>query len=127
MFSAILKMLDLLSDSGKVQLYLLLVALTAMALVEVEGIASILPFMAVVGNPDVIQSNRWLMLAYTILEFSSLQSFLFFFGVLVLGFRILSNLSKMFITWLTLRYDNRLNYHMASRLLGSYEKFEKLA
>jgi ABC-type multidrug transport system fused ATPase/permease subunit len=120
MLTAIRKMLDLLSEKEKVQLYLLLVALTAMALVEVAGIASILPFMAVVGNPDVIQSNRWLMLAYSFLGFGSLQSFLFFLGLLVLGLLILSNLSKTFITWLTLRYDNRLNYHMANRLLGSY-------
>lgn len=120
MFSAIRKLIDLLSDREKVQMYILLAALTAMALIEVAGIASILPFMAVVGNPDVIQSNRWLMIVYTFFEFSSQQNFLFFLGVAVLGLLIFNNLSKTLITWFTLRYDNRLNYRMARRLLGSY-------
>ncbi|KAB0668521.1 ABC transporter ATP-binding protein [Oryzomonas sagensis] len=120
MLVTIRKMFDLLSKREKIQLYVQFVALVSMAFVEMAGIASILPFMAVVANPGVIRTNRWLKHAYDFFQFSSLQSFLFFLGIVVLGLMVFSNLFKALTTWLTLRYDNRLNYNLARRLLAAY-------
>ena len=51
------KVLALLSPKERKQAFLLLGMILVMALLDVIGIASIMPFMAVLANPDVIQSN----------------------------------------------------------------------
>ena len=91
-----------------------------LALIEMLGIASIMPFMAVVANPTVIAENRWLHMVYEIFAFTSQQNFLFFLGVVVLFMLIFSNLCRAFTTWLTLRYDNELYYSLGKRLLAKY-------
>jgi ABC-type bacteriocin/lantibiotic exporter with double-glycine peptidase domain len=120
MFTIIGKLFDLLSSKEKVQLYFIFAALVGLAIIEMAGIASIMPFMAVVARPEVVESNRWLKQTYDFLGFSSPKSFLSFLGLLVLGLLIFSNLFKALAAWLTLRYDNRLNYMLARRLLAQY-------
>ena len=120
MFNVIGKLFDLLSSREKTHLCLLFAAMVVMAGVEMAGIASIMPFMAVVANPQVIETNRWLKLVYAFIGFDNGRDFLFFLGMLVLGLLVFSNLFKALMTWLSLRYDNRLNFMLAQRLLGKY-------
>lgn len=120
MFMVIRKIFDLLSTKERKQLYFIFGSLVNMAFIEMAGIASIMPFMAVVANQDVIRTNRWLKLFYDFFKFTSLHSFLFFLGSLVLGMLVFSNIFKALTTWLTLRFDNRLNYMLARRLLAQY-------
>lgn len=114
------KAFSLLSRKEKWLLFCNLIIMIFVAVIDMVGVASILPFMAVVSKPEIVQSNRWLKLAYSHLQFSDVQSFLFFLGMLVLGLLVLSNLIKVVYTYSTLRYDNLLNYTLASRLLASY-------
>jgi hypothetical protein len=44
------------------------------------GVSSILPFMAVVGNPDLIHTNPWLRHLFTWLGFESSDTFLIGLG-----------------------------------------------
>lgn len=120
MISTIGKLFALLSSREKKQIMCLFIALLGMAGIDMAGIASILPFMAVVANPDVIQTNQWLKKAYDFFQFSSLRSFLFFLGMMVLGLLVFSNLFKGVYTWVNLKYDNRLHYTLARRLLAAY-------
>lgn len=120
MFKFIKKILDLQSTREKFQLYLLLVIQAFTAAIEIAGIASIMPFMAVVANQNVITTNRWLKQGYDYFAFTSLHGFLFFLGLLVLGLLIFSNMLKTLNTWLSLKYDNHLYYMLAHRLLASY-------
>ena len=46
----------------------------------VAGVASIMPFMAVVANPEVVENNKYLLWAYLTFGFNSLNSFLVFLG-----------------------------------------------
>jgi ATP-binding cassette, subfamily B, bacterial PglK len=120
MLTVIRKLFDLLDRRDRLQLYVLLVVLLVVAVVEMAGIASIMPFMAVVTNPDVIHSNRWLNAVYTRLGFQSDTAFLTFTGLLVLVLLVFSNAVKALSIWLTLRYHNKLNYTIARRLLARY-------
>jgi ATP-binding cassette, subfamily B, bacterial PglK len=114
------KLFDLLTRREKVQLLGLVAVLLLVAVVEVAGIASIMPFMAVVTNPGVIHTNEWLNNVFVALGFQNEQAFLIFLGVFALVLLVLSNFIKAASTWLTLRYHNRLNYLMARRLLARY-------
>jgi ABC-type multidrug transport system fused ATPase/permease subunit len=120
MLAAARKLLAILSGKERTQLYLLAVAMVGMAFVQTAGVASIMPFMAVVANPDVIQTNKWLKLAYDSLEFSNVRDFLFLLGMLVLGFLVFTNLFKALTEWWTLKFNNGLYYMLARRLLARY-------
>lgn len=120
MFKTTRKILDLLSSSERKKLYLLFAALLCVSVVEMMGIASILPFMAVVANPDIIYSNRWLKQVYDLLGLTSQQSFLLFLGIVMLGLLVFTNLFKALTVWWTLKYDNQLNYALGRKLLAAY-------
>ncbi|WP_129125878.1 ABC transporter ATP-binding protein [Geomonas oryzae] len=120
MSEAVGKLFDLLSPGEKARLYLLFLALFLMAGIEMVGIASILPFMAVVSNPGVVHKNRWLKLSYDYFGFTSLHSYLLFLGMVVLVLMVFNNLFKAFYTWASLKYDNHLNYTLGRRLLRGY-------
>lgn len=120
MLDTLNKLFELLSDRERKHLFLILIAVIVMAIIEMAGIASIMPFMAVVANPDVVANNRWLIRIFDFFQFTTIENFLFFLGLVVLGILIFSNLVKALTTWVILRFDNRLNYHLSRRLLGQY-------
>jgi ATP-binding cassette, subfamily B, bacterial PglK len=120
MADLIRKLFQLLGPRDRRQFYFLLVVLVIVAGVEMAGIASIMPFMAVVTNPDVIQSNAWLNKVYTSLNFETEKGFLVFLGVFVLVLLVLSNIVKATGNWITLRFHNKLHYVFARRLLARY-------
>ena len=120
MITIIKKLLNLLSSKEKFKLLLLFITQVILAFFEMAGIASIMPFMAVVTNPNVIQKNWWLKSVNNLLQFNNTRDFLFFLGIVVLALMIFNNLAKALMTWMTLSYDNNLNYKLAKRLLTSY-------
>jgi len=120
MFTVLGKSLDLLSPKQRRHLYYLWAAMVIMAFLEMVGIASIMPFMSVVANPEVINTNRWMKQIYAYFQFTSVANFLVFLGISLLVLTIFSNLFKALNTWWALRYDNQLNYMLARRLLAHY-------
>ena len=120
MITIIKKLLDLLSSKEKFKLLSLFITQVILAFFEMAGIASIMPFMAVVASPNVIQKNWWLKSINNLLQFNHTRDFLFFLGIVVLALMIFNNLGKALMTWMTLSYDNNLNYKLAKRLLTSY-------
>ena len=57
MFETFRKLLDLLTPAERRRSYLLVVLIMLEGLVQIVGIASILPFLAVLANPEVIETN----------------------------------------------------------------------
>ena len=120
MNSTLRKLLDLLTLQERREGLLILFSMIMVATVEAAGIASIMPFMAVVTNPAAIQTNRVLHELFVGLGFASEQDFLRFLGIVVVILLIISNALKAINTWLVLRFDNKLNYVLARRLLAGY-------
>ena len=114
------KTLQLLSKEERRQLYLLFFAMAVMGLIEVAGIASIAPFLAVVSDPEVVQTNPYLNWAYTTFPFETENQFLFVTGLLVLFVLIFSNAFSAFTTWLSLRFSWMRNHTISKRLLERY-------
>ena len=86
MKQTIRKLSAILNGRERMQVYLLCAGSFMAAIFDVVGVVSIVPFIAVVANPDIIQTNRWLNLAYTSLGFESANRFLMFLGTGVLDF-----------------------------------------
>jgi ABC-type multidrug transport system fused ATPase/permease subunit len=114
------KLLAVMDRRDRLELWLLLVVMIVVAFVEMAGVASIMPFMAVVANPEVIHTNRLLSTAYEGLGFDSERVFLIFTGLLAFGLLVFSNVVKAASYWLAQRYDNRLYCTLARRLLSNY-------
>jgi ABC-type multidrug transport system fused ATPase/permease subunit len=120
MFTVINNILSLLTGKERRQLFWLSIAIVLMALVEVAGIASVMPFMAVVGNPEVVQTNQWINWVYRTGGFTSPDRFLVFLGFIVLFIIIASNVFKATTTWLELRFVNFRTYSLSRRLFYHY-------
>ena len=64
-----------------------------MAFLDVLGVASILPFIAVLTNPELISDNAWLDAAFKIsgkIGVNSIEQFLFLLGILVFSLLVVS-------------------------------------
>ena len=84
--NTIKKFLYLLSHKERKRAYFLLGMILIMAFLDMLGVASIMPFIAVLSNPELIESNSMLN---KIFEISSIfgvktnQEFLYTLGILV--------------------------------------------
>ena len=117
------KLLFLLSPNERKRAILLLIMIVIMALLDAIGIASILPFIAVLTNPSLIEANTFLNTMYqTSIKFGieTNQEFLFFLGVLVFLILIISLTFKAFSTYIQIRFVYMKEYSIGKRLVEGY-------
>lgn len=102
-------------DAGR----LLLVILVS-AVVDVLGVASILPFMAIAAKPEVVQSNPWIFAFYSWGGFGSVNGFLFVVGVVFFLMLVVANVLSALTAWQMYRFAFSLEHRLSERLLASY-------
>ena len=91
-----------------------------MALLEVIGVGSIMPFLSVVGNPDTIQENDILRSTYQSLNFKSTESFINFLGLLALLMLFVSGVFRSLTSYFKFRFSNIRRHTIGQRLLIRY-------
>ena len=101
-------------------LCVLLGAIILMGLIDVLGMSSILPFMAVVATPRVIHENPWLHKLFTMMAFESQNAFLIFLGSVALGLMLFSNAVSLTVSSSILRFSNKLGHGLSLRMLRGY-------
>jgi len=114
------KMLELMSADQRRRLLMLLPAVAGNALVQVIGIASIMPFLALVSNPDNVTTNVALRWTYETLGFTSTGPFLVFVGVAVLVVMVGSNAFAAFTHLKLMRFSWDMNHLLSVRMLREY-------
>lgn len=114
------KLLDLLTLSERKRAYLVLGMILAMALLDMIGVASIMPFMAVLANPELVETNVLLSNAYKKLGFTDPQQFLFALGILVFVLLVVSLAFKALTTYAQLRFTLMREYSIGKRLVEDY-------
>lgn len=114
------KLLSLFSHQERKKILWLLSAILLMALVEMAGVASIMPFMALVADPGLIHRHAALSGTYTMLGFASDVAFLYFVGAVVLGILVFNNLFSAFAQWLSLRVTSLCGHTLSERLFAKY-------
>ena len=128
MFRHIRQALTLLSGRERKQVYLLL-ALSAMAaIVQTVAILSIMPFIVLLANPAILQTNELLRSLYEILGVQTYHEFLILFGVFGILILTIGNLFLAFEHWLSQRFlyllGHRVEKLVLQRLLQQpYEYF----
>lgn len=91
-----------------------------MALSTAGGIASIAPFFAVLGQPDLIAHNAWLHRLYVAGGFSSRQSFTLALGAGFVGVVLLANLITVLGTLAMSRLALRIGNELQTTLFQEY-------
>jgi ABC-type multidrug transport system fused ATPase/permease subunit len=114
------KIISILSGEERFQLIVLTVVTILMAILQALSIVSILPFVSIITNPDIIQENFWLNWVYRSLHFSTTGDFIFFIGIVVFIFLVLTNIVSALASWLKLRFVWGNNHSISTRLLTKY-------
>ena len=117
------KILDLLTPAEKTRVFFLFFLILLMAILDTLGIASILPFIAVLSNPSLIETNIILNDFFQIskvLGVKDVNNFLFLLGAISFLFLILSIIIKIITTFLQTRFCYMREYTISKRLIEGY-------
>lgn len=120
LFKTIAKITTLFIGKEKVYLATLLFAMFVMGLLEVIGVASIAPFMAVVSNPGIIQENYYLSWFYEYSNAGSKHKFLLILGISAIFLVVLANSFNALINWKIITFSKNQGHLVALRLLRKY-------
>ena len=101
------KILSILTQKEKKQCMYLIILKLFMSIVEMFGVASILPFMSIMIDPDLIQKNKILTSIYIYFKFENNNDFLFFSGILVFFLFIFSLSLKGFVNLFQIKFVNK--------------------
>jgi len=125
MFGSLIKLYSEFSSQEKRRLLLLLLVVIITALLQVIGIASIFPFIAVATNPEAIEANQYLSLFKGLLKVDD-REFLMILGGAVLVILVFTNAFLAFSQWITSKLlattVHNLTYKMFQKYL--YENYE---
>lgn len=114
------KLLDLLTLSERKRAFSLLCMMLTAALLDMIGVASIMPFMAVLANPELVETNALLRTVFTQLGFTDPQQFLFALGMLVFVLLVVSLAFKALTTLAQFRFTLMREYSLSRRLVEGY-------
>ena len=94
-----------------------------MSLLEMAGLASIVPFMAVLANPEIIETNSMLNTAFqasSIFGIENSKQFLFLLGLFVFVMLLLSLSFKAFAIYAQVRFIEMRQYTIGRRVVEGY-------
>ena len=117
------KILFILSPAERKRAGLVLVMILIMAFLDMLGVASIMPFMAVLANPEVIETNAILHAAYNasyVFGVSTPQKFIFMLGILVFVMLVVTLFVKALATFAQTRFVFMREYSIGKRLVEGY-------
>jgi ABC-type multidrug transport system fused ATPase/permease subunit len=117
------KLLFLLSTKERKRAGLLLIMIIIMSFLEILGVVSILPFITVLANPNLIETN---IILNTMFQNSSRfgvetnQEFLFFLGVIVFLLLIISLSFKALTNYVQILFIQMREFNISKRLVEGY-------
>lgn len=114
------KIFSLLSKSDKIKFIKIFILTFFSALFDVFGVASILPFISIVSNPNIIKQNFYLNFLYNELNFLSVDAFIYFTGIIVFIFFIFSIIVKTVTSFKQLSFTMYLEYSLSNNLFHKY-------
>lgn len=116
----LLKIFKLLTPQERTSAFILFLMILVVAILDMAGVASILPFMAVLANPEVVNTNKFLVTVYNKIGSDNFEEFLLVLGFLVFAVFILSLSFKAFTTFVQLRFVMMQEFSIGKRLVEGY-------
>ena len=97
-----------------------LVTAVSAAIFDFLGVASLMPFVALVTNPDLIESNYVLSFLYNSLSFTSADTFIIFIGAAVFVSIFISLSFRSFASYVQIKFVFNRELEISRYLLSSY-------
>lgn len=114
------QLFDLLDPAERRQFYVLLVLVILMALIDLVGVAAVLPFLAVAADPARIHQNSILSWLYETSGVTTDASFILLLGVLVFAFILFGLAVKLMAQFRIIRFSHLRKHSLSRRLLRLY-------
>jgi ABC-type multidrug transport system fused ATPase/permease subunit len=117
------KLGGLLTPAERKQASVLLCMIFLVALLETIGVASIMPFMAVLANPELVHTNGFLHSAFAIatrVGVVTVQQFLFALGAICFLLLLVSLTLKAITTYAQIRFTLMREFTIGKRLVEGY-------
>ena len=117
------QILNLLSPQEKKRAILLLILILLTAFIDVLGVASILPFIGLLTNPELIETNRYLSYLYSksnLIGIDSSEKFLFAIGIIVFVILIISLFIRALSNYAQIRFALMREFTIGKRLFEGY-------
>ena len=99
MFRVIEQLFILLTKDQRKRFYALQIMVILMSFTEIIAVASIIPFMALVGDMNLLQQDTYISKIYRASGLISESQFVLILGVIILIILFISTVISMFTTW----------------------------
>jgi len=110
----------LLTADQRKRFYQIQILVLFMAFAEVLGIASIGPFMALVGDVSLLEKNQIFIKLFQMSGLHNKFDFIFAFGVVVLAFLAFASITSLIATWRLSLFAFKIGTEIADRLYTHY-------
>lgn len=114
---------DLLTPAEKRRGMLLFLMILVMGIIDMIGVASIMPFIAVLSDPDVIEENHFLNIAFLASKDFGVREknqFLFLLGICFFSLLVASISFKALTSYAQIRFVLRREFSITKRLMEGY-------
>ncbi|WP_151961543.1 ABC transporter ATP-binding protein [Acinetobacter bereziniae] len=122
MKNTIINVWKILTPLDKRKLIIVAVLAIFMTIIESLGVVSIMPFLAVLANPESVQQNFLLKKIYFLLNVKDTNQFILYLGMISLVIVIFSACIKIITQYALNRFTSLQRHYFSSRLLDIYLK-----
>ena len=122
MYITLKHLFSLLTTSQRRHFYALQVLAIVMSLTQIVGVASIIPFMTLVGDLSQLQQDTTIADIYRASGLSSESQFIIWLGLSVLIILFFASIISMYTTWRISIFANKVGVEISDRLYTHYLK-----
>ena len=119
-YRQIASIVSLMEKRERMFLFFLGLGAMGLGIIETLGVSTIMPFIAVASQPELIETNSYLAWAYSFFGFSSHRSFLFALGMLMFAFIVLRNAYSVLYAYMQNRFTSMRRHTLSLKLLRIY-------
>ncbi len=119
----IIKLFNLLNSKERKRAYILMIVMLFMAVLDMLSVASFLPFITAILNPEILEINIFLKNAFIVaknLGISEQKDFVFLLGILVFVILFLSLIFKTACIYMFASFAFKQKHSLSSFLVESY-------
>ena len=120
MFESLKGLFMLLTSNQRKRFYMLQILVIFMTIIEIFGVAAIIPFMALVGDMSQLQQDTFIGQVYQSSGIASESQFIFMLGIFILCILFISTMVSMFTIWKLSMFVHHFGTEIADRLYTHY-------
>ncbi len=116
-----LKKINYILDKGqKFRLFVLMLVIIGGAFLETLGVSAVLPIVSIVTKPEIIHTNKYLVLIGEITGITNVRTYVLFMALVLIAVYIIKNVYILFMYNLQYRYTYNNQRRISYRLMQCY-------